>query len=180
MSRNNTIQPNDSRVNSDARRYNTGRIDNNALMNSGIRKDKTELKKELERRKARDAELVVIKFKNLETPGGVLRFSYRRYAGDPFEKYEFFDGEVYQIKRGVRDHIAKGCYSLIYQELPGMSGKFNVQAGALGDHSRAMMSASKKLYRFQALGLNYMDDDSFDYQEPEITQVSISLDNKPR
>jgi hypothetical protein len=167
-----------SRKNSDTRTYNNGRIDNFAHMDMGIRKDRTELKKELERRRARDNELVVIKFKNLETPGGVLRFSYKRYAQDPWEKYEFFDGEVYQVKRGVRDHIAKGCYSLVYQPLTGMEGQFAVQAGMHNEYSKKAMTASKKLYRFQALGLDYMDD--FDDIAPEITQVSLSVDNKTK
>lgn len=157
----------------DTRAYNTGRIDNHSMI-SGIKKDRAELKKEMERRRSRDAELVVVKFKNLETPGGVLRFSYKRYAQDPIERYEFFDGEVYQIPRGVRDHLAKGCYSLIYQPLQGFGeSKFNVQGGAGNMYSKGAMQASKKNYRFQMLGLDYMDED-LDLPEKEVIQVSYA------
>ncbi len=181
MSRNNPIQLVDQNDNSDVRAYKSGRIDNFALQSTGIKRDKVELKKELERRRARDNELVVIKFKNLETPGGALRFSYKRYAQDTWEKYEFFDGEVYQIKRGVRDHITKNCYSLLYLPLQGTGaeGQFAVQAGMQNQYSRSAMTASKKKHRFMTQGLEYMDDDS-DFMAPEIHQVSLSVDNKSR
>jgi len=180
MARNNPTEPaytmNDVIAQQDRRQYKSGRIDNNYLNNNGIKKDKVELKKELDRRYARDCELVVIQFKNLETPGGVLRFSYKRWARDQWEKYELFDGQVYQIKRGVRDHISKGCYSLVYQQLQGAGaeGSFAIQAAGMhNEYSHKVMTASKKLHRFQALGLEYMDD-SLDYNAPEIHQVSIS------
>jgi len=160
----------------DTRRYNTGRIDNNAQISQGVKKDRMELKRELERRRARDSELVIMKFKNLETPGGVLRFSYKRYAEDQWEKYEFFDGEVYQIKRGVRDHVQKGCYSLVYKAIAG-EGQFAVQgAGMNNQHKNARMMVSQKKHRFQCLGLDYFDDDLDGPQMPDIAQVTMQID----
>jgi hypothetical protein len=163
----------ESSVYTDKKTYNTGRIDT-ISMATGPKKDRAELMKELERRKARDRELVVGMFKNLENPGGGVSFSYYRYKGDNYEKYSFADGEVYQIPRGVARWLQKECYSLEYKHLPGNIGQFGMRGGHTGDgmYGNSKMVTTRKLHRFQFNNLDYLDDDADLYAPKELYQVS--------
>ncbi len=72
------------------------------------KKTKEELKKAeeiIEKAEAEDNQMVSGIFKNLEAPGGDLRFSYKKYKNDPDRTYHFEDGKKYTVPKGVAKHI---------------------------------------------------------------------------
>lgn len=148
--------------------YNSGRIDTISYT-SPLKKTKADLEKEIEKRRVRDAELVVCRFKNLENPGRSVTFNYRRYKGQIPEKYYFMDGEVYQIPRGVRNWI-KGLHTPVYEHI--MDGDNPIVGGfAHKQYQRPgmpTMQIKKKLHRFMFLDLDYMED-----MDDEVTGSNI-------
>jgi hypothetical protein len=159
------------------RTYKSGRIDNISFINP-MKRTKEELKKELAKKRARDAELVVCKFKNLESEGRPLSFSYYRYKDQPIEKYHFEDGETYQIPRGIRNHV-KSLYTPLYEYIKGPEGT-SIQGGITHDayQLRGMptMKVEKKRHRFQFLDMDYMEDDDFIQNNiQQVTYVSNNL-----
>ncbi len=67
------------------------------------------------KQKAKDNEMVTGKFINRRAPGKMEKLPYLKYADDPVVWKEFYDGQVYTIKRGFADQINGGddnnpCY----------------------------------------------------------------------
>lgn len=144
-----------------AHNYKTGVISTDHPRGQQTKKiDKAELKKDLARRRDRDRELVVGVFKNLETPGGSVRFAYKRYADDPFDAYELYDGETYQLPRCVARHLNNNCFYMEYKHLNGQNGETGMRTayndGRLNAES---MQAARKVHRFAFMSLDYMEDD---------------------
>jgi hypothetical protein len=149
-----------SKTNTTTQNYASGRMDRAA---SAYRPkvDRAELKKEIARMRARDAEMVVGVFKNFEAPGGSTRFGYHRYADDPFENYELRDGETYRIPRGVARHLNNNCFYWEYKHLSGEHGETGIRAaynnGYFGNAEN--MYSQRKVHRFAFHSLDYMEDD---------------------
>jgi hypothetical protein len=53
--------------------------------------------------------LVRGKFKDLECPGGIKEFSFRKFKEDPLRNYSFKDGEVYEVPLYVARHLNSNC-----------------------------------------------------------------------
>lgn len=49
------------------------------------------------------------RFKDLECPGGLKEFSFRKFKEDPLRNYSFKDGEVYEIPLYVARHLNNNC-----------------------------------------------------------------------
>jgi len=76
-----------------------------------------------------DAKLVKGVFKNLESEGGDVTFSFRQYLGEPIRVYTFVDGETYEIPLGVAKHINNQCRYKKSKHLVDKDGKPMVGAG---------------------------------------------------
>ncbi len=65
------------------------------------------IKAEDMRLQARDEDSRVVTgiFKNLETKGGDITFTYRKYKEDPYQTFHFEDGKSYSIPIGVAKHL---------------------------------------------------------------------------
>jgi hypothetical protein len=135
---------------------------------------KEDLAKQIRKMREKDAEMVTGVFKNHENPAagaslGILRFSYKKYHGEPNVVYELRDGERYRIPRGVKNHINNGCFYTEHQLLPGQTGSDGVrlapyapnlpQNGVLLAQS---YTAVKKIHRFSFHSLDFDEDDSYD------------------
>jgi len=70
-----------------------------------------------------DRVLVTGKFRFLELQGGTLRFSFRKYKGDPIERYELEDGKIYTIPYGVAKHLCHNVWYPVHKYLLGSDGK---------------------------------------------------------
>jgi len=45
-----------------------------------------------------------------EVPGGIMEFVFKKYKGDPIEKYCLQDGQIYTIPLGVAKHLNTNCW----------------------------------------------------------------------
>jgi hypothetical protein len=70
---------------------------------------KKELQEKLKQTQEEESKLVKGIFKNLECPGGSLRFYFRKYKEDPVKEYVFWDGREYEIPLGVARHLNNNC-----------------------------------------------------------------------
>lgn len=57
----------------------------------------------------RDQEIVRAKFRFHDRPGSEMRFMYKKHSGK-IESHRFQDGGVYDVPRGVAEHINKNCW----------------------------------------------------------------------
>lgn len=68
-----------------------------------------------EEQRIRDRKPVKGVFRFNEVPGGTLKFSYIKYKGDPLEKFEMKDGEVYTVPLGVAKHLRNSGWYPVHQ-----------------------------------------------------------------
>ncbi len=73
-------------------------------------KSTSEHEKSMRYKRDRDREKVKGLFHFPERPGGNLKFDFQQYAGDPMQQYNLWDGEVYEIPRGVARHLNNSGY----------------------------------------------------------------------
>lgn len=84
-------------------------------------------KVDVEYMRAKDNELVTGIFRYHELPGGCLEFVFRKYKGDPVEKYNLYDGQVYTIPIGVAKHLNSNCSYPQYEYIKGEEGVTKVE-----------------------------------------------------
>lgn len=136
--------------------------------------NKEELRKQLDKKRQRDAELVTGVFTNLESRGGWLSFGLKLYPGEPFKFWTLFDGERYSLPRGVVNHLNNNCHYFEYKHLPGESGSTGVRAafndGSLG---RIPMQSVRKVHRFRFDPLDFMDEDT-EIRQSDLISVEVN------
>lgn len=127
---------------------------------------KQEFEKTIKSMRDKDAELMNIRFRNVENRAGkgslgILRFGHKIYPGDQFEFYELQDGETYRLPRGVVKHLRNNCFYLNYQRLDGALGNAGIAMAAPdGRLSQKSMYAQSKVYRFACDSLDFDDEDT--------------------
>jgi hypothetical protein len=130
------------------------------------KRTKEETDREIKKMRERDAELVTGIFKNLENPAvagstGSVTFSYLAYPGDEAVVYELWDGERYQLPRGVARHLNNNCFYREYQQLPGEFGQTGMRGAAPDGRLKTQaMQMSRKVHRFAFHSLEFMEDDT--------------------
>lgn len=117
-------------------------------MSAGIQK-KEPLKREDARKhialmREKDREMVKGIFKFYEVPGGCMKFSYRAYKEDPVEDYEFYDGQMYTIPRGVARHLNK-------------DGWYPIHAYSMDSAGGPSVKIGQKVHRFGFHSVEFMD-----------------------
>lgn len=80
-----------------------------------ISQEKPKKKPSLHYLREKDRKIVTGKFINHETPGGSIDFCFRKYKGDKVERYQFEDGRVYRVPRGVALHIHNDCWYPVHE-----------------------------------------------------------------
>lgn len=91
----------------------------------------------------KDSRLVRGIFKNFETPGGEVRFVYRKYKGEEIKKYVLRDGETYSIPLGVAKHLNNNC-------------NYPVHAYTTNEEGIPTMRVGKRVNRFGFQSLEFM------------------------
>ena len=143
-----------------------------------IKKDKKLNKSEIERlitrMKERDAEKVTGIFENKENPRGVVEFSFCAYPGDENVVYHLFDGERYELPRGVARHLNTNCYYPEYKYMDGQMGTMGVRGGAADGRlgAQQVMQTMRKVHRYSFKSLEFMEDD-LDMHQSELVEVSF-------
>ena len=87
--------------------------------------------KELERQREIDKEKVEGIFHYYEAKGATLSFVYRRYKGDPVEKYTLVDGKRYVLPRGVARHLVNNGSYPVHEHLLDENGKKVARVGQI-------------------------------------------------
>lgn len=112
-----------------------------------------------EYRKARDKEKVRGKFINHENAGGRLDFVFRiPYRGEPVEKYEMTDGNIYEIPRAVARHLNKNVW-------------YPVHSYALDENGKPRMGVGQKVRRFSFQSLEFWDEDDLGVNDKKVIEV---------
>lgn len=108
----------------------------------------------------KDARLVRGIFKNFETPGGEVRFVYRKHKGEEIKKYILRDGETYSIPLGVAKHLNNNC-------------QYPVHAYAMNEEGVPTMRIGKRVNRFGFQSLEFM---GLDDLNPNPQQVIVTAE----
>ena len=101
---------------------------------------------EIKKLRDRDNKMVKGRFRNLESPGGTMKFVMKLYKGDPVMKFSMTDGEVYDVPLMVAKHLNNNCTRETNQKLLDSSGY--------------PVKGSKKVRRFAFESLEFSDMDS--------------------
>lgn len=120
---------------------------------------KNEYKWEAER--LRDRKPVKGVFRFHEIPGGTLNFSYLKYKGDPIDKLELKDGEVYTLPLGVARHLRT-------------SGWYPVHAYAMDDRGMASKRIGQKVKRYTFEPLDFIADEEFHRADNDKQIVTVN------
>lgn len=94
----------------------------------------------------KDAEMVRGVFHFHEVPGGTLPFVYKAYKQDEVQRYDFEDGKVYSIPRGVAKHLCKSGWYPIHTYMSDESG-------------RPVAKIGQKVARYGFSSLEFFDSD---------------------
>lgn len=92
----------------------------------------------------KDHKMVTGTFRSLESPGGNLKFIFRKYKEDSPVVYEFEDGKSYDLPWMVVDHINNGC-------------SYPVHAHTLDAEGKAHKSVGRTVRRFSFDMLSYFE-----------------------
>lgn len=120
-----------------------------------------ELKKELKRQRDIDRQKVKGIFRFHEIPNGTMTFPFRKWEGDPIEKYTLEDGKIYELPLGVAKHLNKNCW-------------YPVNAHALGEDDKPSIRIGKKVRRCSFQSLEFVDELDFDEVDDSIVTVENS------
>lgn len=124
-------------------------------------KTRDEIQKKLKIEREKDRQMVKGVFKYYEVPNGVMEFSFKKYAGDPVEKFTMYDGQVYTIPLGVAKHLNSRFYP-IHHYIKDEKGN-NVQ------------SIGQKIYRMAFQSLEFMDVEGLGEAVSRIVSVETML-----
>lgn len=123
-------------------------------MTKSVGAQKEELKKKLEKQRAKDKEMVKGIFRFHEVPGGQVTFPYRAYKGDQVENYTLVDGQVHTIPFGVARHLNTNCW-------------YPQHAYQLDAEGKPKMQLEKKVQRMSFQSLEFTDNNDID-ERPDL------------
>jgi hypothetical protein len=110
-----------------------------------------------------DREMVKGIFQFYEVPGGSMSFCFKKYKEDQVERFDFMDGQIYNIPLGVAKHLNKNGWYPVHEYLKNEDGKPSMKIG-------------KKVRRFGFRSLEFTDiEDMTPDGEPFIVEASIIL-----
>ena len=102
------------------------------------------VKENLRYQRDKDREMVKGIFRFYEVPGGSMSFVFKMYKQDPVERFDFSDGETYNIPLGVAKHLNK-------------NGWYPVHQYAVDENGKTAMKVGQKVRRFGFQSLEFID-----------------------
>lgn len=118
-------------------------------------------KVDIERMKAKDAEIVKGIFHHHEQPGGTLKFSLKYYRGQPLEDWEFCDGKLYEIPLGVARHLNK-------------SGRYPIHEYKLDAEGHPSQEIGQRVARYSFESTEFMDVSDMRSEDDNIPEIKAS------
>jgi len=100
--------------------------------------------KGLEYQRAKDREPVRGIFKFYEVPGGSVSFTFHKYKGDPYERFDLVDGQQYTIPLGVAKHLNSNC-------------AYPIHGHMLDDNGKPSMNIKERVHRMGFQSLEFID-----------------------
>jgi hypothetical protein len=92
-----------------------------------------------EKQRVEESRLVKGIFQDNEVKGGTVKFSFKKFKGDPIQTYAFTDGCEYEIPLAVVKHLNSGCF---YMEDVFVNGLLSAEGTAMKNPN------PKKKHRF--------------------------------
>jgi hypothetical protein len=92
-------------------------------------KKKKSGKLDLEAMRKADHELVRGTFRFNEVTGGKLSFHFKKYKGDPIEKFTLVDGQEYELPLMVAKHLSDDGWYPVHETQQGPDGKSSTRIG---------------------------------------------------
>lgn len=101
-------------------------------------------KEEMERLRQADHKKVKGVFRCFEPPGGMIKFSFKKYPGDQTTTYTMEDGKIYEVPLMVARHLNSNCFYPVHSHIMDAQGVPQVNVG-------------KKIRRVAFESLDFMD-----------------------
>ena len=117
---------------------------NTGLYNEPIAPAVVKSKLTIEQQRERDKQLVRGIFRFHEVPGGRMMFVFKKYKGDPLQRYELVDGQEYTIPLGVAKHLTQDVW---YPE----------HENVVDDQGKVIARVGRKIRRCSFESLEFMD-----------------------
>lgn len=96
----------------------------------------------------KDREKVRGIFRFYEVPDGFMSFVYCAYEGDEIERYDMYDGQIYEVPIGVAKHLNK-------------NGWYPEHAFVVDETGKPIAKVGKKIRRFGFQSLEFTDETDF-------------------
>lgn len=109
---------------------------------------KDKLKRKTDEQREKDKTTVRGVFRNHETPGAPLSFSYLAYKGDSLETYTLKDETIYSLPYGVVKHLNTNCW-------------YPVHSHTMNAEGLPAIGVGKKVRRFSFSALDFTDESEF-------------------
>ena len=126
---------------------------------------KKKSKESLKYQRDKDRQMVKGIFRFYEVPGGQMSFNFKKYKGDPVERYDMIDGQIYTIPLGVAKHLTQ-------------NGSYPVHKYLKDENGNVSMKIGQKVNRFGFESLEFMDIDDLPNETSEIVTVEEVKDDK--
>jgi len=123
------------------------------------------IKESLKYQRDKDRQPVKGVFRFYEVPGGTVSFNFKKYKGDPVERYDLRDGEIYTLPLGVAKHLTK-------------NGNYPVHSHMKDSNGTVSMRVGQKVNRFGFESLEFMDIEDLPNKADEIVIVDEVADDK--
>lgn len=75
-----------------------------------------------EKERQRESRKIRGVFQCHEPRGGSVEFVFKKYKGDPVERYKLYDGKEYELPLSVINHLNQNCNYPVYSEILGPDG----------------------------------------------------------
>lgn len=98
-------------------------------------------------------------FRFHEVPGGTLSFCFKKFKGDPVERFDLIDGNIYSVPLGVAKHL-------------NTNGAYPVHQHILNESGAPGISIGKMVRRFSFQSLEFVDTDDLPMTS-SIEQVTL-------
>lgn len=121
---------------------------------------KEQLAKDLKRQREIDKEIVKGIFRFFEVPYGFMGFSYKAYAEDEIQRYDFIDGMTYSIPLGVAKHLNK-------------TGWYPIHAFTWDSDGKPSQKIGQKVRRYGFQSLEFIDVGDYDEGKQIITVENV-------
>ena len=109
----------------------------------------------------KDRESVKGVFRFFEVPGGTMSFVYKAYKGEPVQRFDFIDGQIYTVPLGVAKHLNK-------------NGWYPVHSFMQDEHGNYSQKIGQRVRRFGFQSLEFMDIEGMNEHISPIVTVELT------